>query len=731
MNPLSVDPFHLFTEAYKKGQFLQALQTIITHPDVHYDSLSSSEPAFPFLINYADSCVFKEINSTIEANQALQSVIESDRTLAETEGEFLALLKLEHTMFKKSNFFPPFFQKTWQQKLQLIENWLIFSNAKPQLAQALGGNDCVFWQPWQPFSYPLSPKPTIVNPEGEIPVLFLEPLAHDFAPFLFKYAGPMILVFETATLFWQLLQTEHLIPLFLDPQCSIYIMEMHPKNQFQVQNVNFDKTFKFVLSSENKALQEVLPLLADAFGKKDKEDILYKITQRLLFRRQAEKYGKGRCFALDRQQVVKNWNDRHKIFIPQNVNLGPLPHDFMGEKLAEYKSTQKRLPYVPKPKIRIAHIAPQLVDKGHAPTQLLKTLLLNSSQDKFELFVISSECFTKFFLEYPITFQFSASTNDRAPESIDLLEKKGIRVFVIEPSLTYEGSGRHVVEMLTQLNIDVAIFHGPDQISDICGSLSNVPLRILFEHGTIPIYPAFDVAILSTEEALKANQAALEQIGIKSYALLFPVDARKGWSATPFSKTELGFPPLSFIMTTISNHLQTRLSDEMCHAIGRILQRSPEAYYAPIGNMPHTERFYEIFSQYGVSNRVKFLGKRDVPSQFARSMELYLNEFPFGSCLGMLDAIAAGCPVVSMHDANGPPQAMYGAAFMGLDHVVLSGKVDDYVELACRLIEDKKMYKEWSQHAVSEYEKRIDIKNYMNRFETIIVDALKKEKNNA
>ena len=726
MNSPSLDLFRQFTEAYNNGRFLEALQKIVTHPDIRYESLSSKERVFPFLVNYADSCAFKEINSTIAANQALQSVIEADKHLTETTGEFLSLLKLEHMMLEKNKFFPVFFHKVWQQKVQLIKNWRTFCNAKPVLSQALGGNDSIYRQSWQQFSYALSPKPIIIHPEGEISILFLDPLANEFAPFLFKYTGPKVLVFETMILFWQLLQFEHLIPFFLDPQCFIYIMELHPKSQFEAQKMEwrFEKTFKFVLATEKNALQEAIPVLAEAFARKGSEDILYKVTQRLLFRRDAEKYGKNRSFALDRQLVIKNWNDRHKVFIPESVDLGKLPHDFINEKLAEYKSKQKRSPYIPKPKIRIAHVVPQLVDKGHAPTELLKTLLLNSSRDKFDLIVISSECFTNFFLEYPSAPLCSLSSNVRALKFMELLEKNGIKNFIINPSLTYEGSGKLVAEMLKQLNIDAAIFHGPDQISIICGGLCNVPLRVLFEHGTIPCYPSFDVAILSTEEALKANQSKLEQLGMKSYALLFSVDVRKNWNAAPFSKSQLGLPPGSFIMTTISNHLQIRLSDEMCHAIGRILQRSPEAYYAPMGSMPHTEKFYEVFSKYGVGDRVKFLGIKDAPSQYARSMELYLNEFPFGSCLGMLDAMAAGCPVVSMHDENGPPQAMYGAAFMGLDHVITSGKVDDYVDLSCRLIKDKKLYKEWSEHTLREYERRIDIKSYMNKFENIILKSL-------
>jgi glycosyltransferase involved in cell wall biosynthesis len=159
----------------------------------------------------------------------------------------------------------------------------------------------------------------------------------------------------------------------------------------------------------------------------------------------------------------------------------------------------------------------------------------------------------------------------------------------------------------------------------------------------------------------------------------------------------------------------------MCAAIGKILKRCPKAYYAPMGLVKNEDQLREYFKPFGVNDRVIFLGNILNPSQIARSMELYLNEFPFGSGIGILDAMAAGCPVVSMFNAEGPQQGRYGGTYFGLDKVVHTGKIEDYVELACKLVNDKALHTEWSKHAKEQYEKRSDEKKYVKSFEEILL----------
>jgi glycosyltransferase involved in cell wall biosynthesis len=167
---------------------------------------------------------------------------------------------------------------------------------------------------------------------------------------------------------------------------------------------------------------------------------------------------------------------------------------------------------------------------------------------------------------------------------------------------------------------------------------------------------------------------------------------------------------------------------KMRQVIVQILQKCPRAYFVPIGDVRDVVQFMKYFSEKGVADRVKLLGFKQHPSQWARSMHVYLNEFPFGSCLGMLDAMAAGCAVVSMHDEDGPPQAKYAGNFLGIESVVTSGKEEDYIELACRLYEDKIFYQNSSEHSLKQFEKRSNIKQYVKDFEAILLSHLENTK---
>jgi predicted O-linked N-acetylglucosamine transferase (SPINDLY family) len=180
-------------------------------------------------------------------------------------------------------------------------------------------------------------------------------------------------------------------------------------------------------------------------------------------------------------------------------------------------------------------------------------------------------------------------------------------------------------------------------------------------------------------------------------------------------------------MTTISNLLGVRLGSEMCRAIGAILQLVPKAFYAPIGKVSDEDkkRLLKTFEDLGVADRVKFLGPHINPSQIARCMKLYLNEFPFGSCFGMLDAMASGCVVVSMHDPNGPAQARYGAEFMGSDRVIAAGHDKDYIALAVSLLTDPNLYQEWSDHTLKQYALHADEVQYVKKFEEILLNSFK------
>lgn len=767
------DPLDAFLDYYEKGLWNQALRIAIPYPTIGYDTLHSREKSFFYFINYADACVFKGALDFKQTFHVLEALCQQDKKLKILADSFLEIITAEYAFFAASltseeellpfiesdplkrffylmnqsslshqaeleaclESFPQLYQPLFKKKMVINQGWERLKQAKPLLINYLEGEKAFYRQPWHPFTYLIPLPGRLEKKEADVFAIFLEPIENmDYASFLEPYMGKECLfVFETLSHLFQLLQFPAIQALLTQPSHYLYILELYPHEQFSHQSLRWEvrKTLQSVWMAPKTYLQEAWEAIAQALIAcltQPKEqflldtpegNVLYAAAKRALLAGEAARYGKDRAIALSIEQGLQNWFDPHKGGVPSHIDLGPLPKDEL-KAIIEY-NLQKRVkkPFTPHNKLRLVHVVSQLVDGGHAPTKLLAVLCLLADRKWFDLFVISTERFCERLLSYPVISYGSPSSQIRGEKTLQGLQAANVLVWM-DDSPTYEMSIQAVLNKLQAGSFDIVVFHGPDEIASLVASSTDIPFRILFDHGTLPPYPCFDLVILSTEEAYKQNHQAFREKGMESCVLPFSMDVRQGWQQMPFSRQELGLLEDSFVMTTISQHLDTRLTLGMCHAIGKILKRCPKAVYAPIGESTKQEQYKSIFDQYGVSEQVFFLGPRLHPSQYARSMHLYLNEFPFGSGLALLDAMAAGCPIVSMYDEHGPQQARYAATYFGLDRVIKTGKVEDYVELACRLIEDPVLYQEWSEHAIKQYEKRVDIQQYVKDFERII-----------
>jgi len=729
------DPFDKFTDLYEGGKKLEALQTIITTPEVKYEELFSKKPEFQQIINYADASVFQDALSFETAVIALQTVINrNDRLkvllqyLVETLNVACSLQRYYFKDPLKVDFnaiitIDPTMVQFMKNKVEIYTRWQTLCKNKPWL-DALSSSSAAacYSQPFHPFAYPLPLQPQTLS-SGDIPLIFLTPLENaDYRSFLSQYSGkPVIYVCESLQILFHMLQWDDLLQALIAPQAYLYLLDCYPTDQFKEHqlNINASTSLQPILMTPQQAYTEAMPILTQALKNSllpnpdsTTDALLYAIADQLRYRILTERYGKSRCIGLNVKRHLTHWHNPNKTLPPPNSNLGPAPIDYFGNLCSELKKQRKPHPIKKREKIRIAHVVSQLVDGGHAPTRLITNLINYRDKNQFDVRIISSESLVEYPMEYPVSSYYSEPSTMRSQETTTLFEKQEVPVYIEKPQQTYLETAHHLTALLDRENVDIAIFHGPNEIHNLCSSLTSTPIRIMFEHGTLPAYPCYDAIIASTETTLFPGQVHL---------LPFCVDIRKEWDQKPFSKKELGFPENSILLTTISNHLITRLNPKMCQTIATILQRCPQAIYAPMGKMDDPKPLYAIFNEYGVRDRVVFLGPKDVPGQYARSMEIYLNEFPFGSCLGMLDAMASGCPIISMHDKNGPAQARYAGTYLGLDHVITSGSVDEYIDLACRLILDKDEYKKWSEYTLKCYEQHSDEKLYVKHFEQILL----------
>ena len=221
--------------------------------------------------------------------------------------------------------------------------------------------------------------------------------------------------------------------------------------------------------------------------------------------------------------VLIDWHDPYRPQKPILTGIGPVPLNPIAPLVEDAALRRKPRPFSPKERIRIGHIVSQIVDGGHAPTKLLRTLTTLADRDWFSPLILSTERFCPRPLSYPsLTYQ-SPPSQERAKSTLELFSSLAIPTFIPPPCLTYEESLSQMIKLIEQLQIDIAIFHGPDELHTLLAVETAAPLRVLFDHGTLPSFGCFELAILSTVEAFIYSHSDLLKLRFESVPLLFCV----------------------------------------------------------------------------------------------------------------------------------------------------------------------------------------------------------------
>ncbi len=675
------DLFYTFFDFFEKNEHLLGISSLIKSPSTAYDSLSSNEPHFPWLVNFADASVFRTSEEAHQASLTLAGALLVGETFTKRYPFSLA-----HLIQAKDG-----------QTFTLPDKFQHFLPFKP----------------WYPFRY-REPLGEVKVATSKVPLIFLEPLSGNFSQLAAQIDGrPCLFVVKTRADFFHMLQYKELEASLLAPEHALYILEIHPEEQ----NLPKYPALEPILCFQDPFVLAALPQIVSALSEQ-RFDALYQVARHLLFCLEERRLGMSRTQALFERTGYASWNDPYKANPLQENELLPRKIDFMGQKLTDLSKN----PFIKTGKKRLVHIVPQLIDGGHAPSKLVENLICHHDRSQYDLYLVCTERMQFHPVDYPYTPFNSRPSTERASWRLKLFDSLGVSIKMLNPHRSSEDTARELACFLRDIAADFAIFHGPDSINCMAAALTSEPCRVLFEHGTPPQYPCFDLAIVSAHSAKEIYKDLYDKLHIEVASLPFQVDARAEWDEKAFAKEAVGFPPNAKICTTISNHLASRLGRGMCDAVARILQRVENCYYAPIGSLTDEEKqkLTSFFDKYNLQDRVRFVGPVKNPSQYARTMDLYLNEFPFGSGIAILDAMAAGCPIVTMYDTAGPPQARYGGDYFGIERAVTSCKPEEYIDLACKLLKDPAMHKEWQDHARQRYEKYSNPVGYVKAFEEIL-----------
>lgn len=466
----------------------------------------------------------------------------------------------------------------------------------------------------------------------------------------------------------------------------------------------FDDSMFTKMLQTNFTIWELYP------SRSSNPDEQYRKNLENLYAYRAKRYGITRLPALMEYTRQKRWEDPHK----GEQSYFPLSTPEWIARLSKQESS-RRIRHSDADKQTIAHIIPQVVDFTHAPTRLVDSIV-SHAKDSQPVILVTDRMSLRM-KDMPLLGSISASSLVRGATTIASWRQREIPIKVADTHLSYAETAHWCAKMLKEMHVDVAVFHGPDVINLMASVQCDTPTRVFFDHGTLPeSNRGFDYAILSRPERVDFFEG-------RAAVVPFCYDARAFWESEVYPKSTFGLKDEDLLMTTVSNSLEARLSEEMCRAIAEILQMCPHAYYMPIGPIEDVTSQMMLFQKQGVADRVRFLGFRTPAPQWLRTADLYLNEFPFGSGLAVLEAMAAGVPVISMYDKKGPAQARYGAQYMGVEHAATTPQ--GYVDLALRLLENAEQRKQWSDHALNRYEGRSNVIEYAQQIEKALVGLTK------
>jgi glycosyltransferase involved in cell wall biosynthesis len=591
-----------------------------------------------------------------------------------------------------------------------------------------------FSRPQQAFSYPAqSAEATLfledVKKLESGSCLFMEPYDLPWSELCLEIENKhYILCFSSEAQLYQCLQFPPLRKLLCSKQHLILLPQLYPSEQLRKQPGAFRQTP--IATHPKSAFQRAVAELQAAERSSLRHDTLladrcYQLGKKIHYDQKAKQLGSSRFFSLHACRHNIDWSDTHK---GQDPSLSSLHQEEWDQKLEialrAHARPQPRSLAPSESPFRLAHIVPQVVEGGHSPTKLLRLFMEKHDRSKFQPHLFVTERLVLRSNEYPVNGYTSPPSIQRGTKTLASIQELAVPIYVEDASLSVIQTAERISHQLDSLAIDIAVFHGPDAINLLVARQCSCPLKVFFEHGTLPSHPGFDLIIASTDDAARQFADRYQAMGSKIVAHPFVLDLRHNWDEYPPRKSDLGVPEHARILTTISNHLEARLGTEMLESISAILKRHPEAWYLPMGPVKNPDKLLRAFETHGVADRVRFLGTQQRPGQLARAMDLYLNEFPFGSCISMLEAMAAGCPPITMYDPNGPVQARYGGDYFGIDHAVTSLNASDYVDLACKILEDEVLYKEWSRRALSLYEKRANPTQYVGEIEAEILQSL-------
>jgi glycosyltransferase involved in cell wall biosynthesis len=343
-------------------------------------------------------------------------------------------------------------------------------------------------------------------------------------------------------------------------------------------------------------------------------------------------------------------------------------------------------------KLRLAHCVCQIAGPGHAPTDMVISMLRFADHERFDNSLIVTESLVQH-ARQPHQICTTPDSAQRAPDPLrHIRQHLGIPVFMPGSFESFQKSAADLHRQLAEKQIDIVFFHGSltTPIDWLLCAWQAAPWQ--FDRGFgVPLYcPNVNYQFFEMAPLMDALSGLFRERGVPfGLGPLGAIDLSHFENAQPLPRAELGIPDDHVILGTVGNHLPARMGADFCRTVADVMKRHPKTTYLVIGPGPfeYQPTLFETaqLPETGGGPRVRFLGSKSNPARWTRTFDIYLNEYPGGGGMSIREAMACGKPIVCMQ-AGESLYSLAAAVCVGEDNLVTPASNEAYAQRLDQLI---------------------------------------------
>lgn len=374
-------------------------------------------------------------------------------------------------------------------------------------------------------------------------------------------------------------------------------------------------------------------------------------------------------FAYDYSEGKKYFNDTAKL-----KDLLEL-YKNIGDKI-KYRSK-----YVKKNsgKIKIGLLIPLLIDNTVAYSKRILFFAKYYDPEKYEIKVYSSEDLAN----------FGGNSLKRGSKYLKTLSELNISFWAPDSCSSVKDAAVEIASQLENDQLDALVMQiDPTSVTAWLASyLSSIPVKILIHIGSAIFQPGLSFTMYDNQLIMKKDERHWEEGLGKQMHLTRGTDIEYVDSVKPRKIRHRAFSDDSLLIGTLSNHLDTRMSNEYKQVICDVLKEYPHVVFMPIGNIESSETL-KIFKENKVDNQVLWAGPQRKPVPYLKRLDIYVCEFPEGGSQSVVEAMACGLPIVAMECGSSHHMSI-ASQVVGKKWTIDQYNVELYKQRLNRLIEDE------------------------------------------